>query len=351
MRQEKLEKLIRKYLKGQASLEEQQKVDKWYTSFDDTEVLMVGDPDNKEEIRKKMFSNIQSGLVVQRLRDHYAARRKRRRFIGTSVAAVLLLVLVATGVISRYYMKQSHFSAAGIVYVDRHTEAGQKRTMTLPDGSRVRLNAGSEIRFPEKFSKESRNVFLKGEAFFEVTKNPSKPFIVTSGQFTTSVLGTSFNVKYYPEEDQMQVTVASGKVNVTHEDNAVILEKNQRVVFSSADSAWIKRVVTAQDYIAWKDGWLVFQNEPLDEVMPALERWYGVKIVTKSIHENPKINKFLKVGLLKRRVTLKQQNQSLSAVLKALGHAGNFTYEMRNDSVMITISPQKFYLNKDLVTN
>jgi transmembrane sensor len=157
--------------------------------------------------------------------------------------------------------------------------SGKIQMVSLPDSSRVWLNASTTIRYPESF-KNNREIELEGEAYFEVMHDAKKPFAVETGDLQTTVLGTSFNIEAYPSAEKTTVSVITGKVKV--DDNSRELarltptgqleydKKNKTVNISTIDTSAIR---------AWKNGKLQFAGQTLTEIAATLERWYGVNIV------------------------------------------------------------------------
>ncbi len=153
--------------------------------------------------------------------------------------------------------------------------------LTLADGSKIAINSASEFEYPTEFSKEERRVKLKGEAFFDIAKNPEKPFIIEAGDLRIRVLGTSFNVRNYGNESLAEITVRSGRVEVTHKNGGFtkILEANDQLTF---DKKRLKVRDVSKDNnlnaLGWWSGKLVFTNEKTSRVKQAIERTYDVEL-------------------------------------------------------------------------
>ena len=156
--------------------------------------------------------------------------------------------------------------------------SGKNRVeVVLPDSSRVWLNAGSTLTYAAVFEASERLVKLEGEAFFEVRRNPRRPFRVESGPATTRVLGTSFNLRAYPADRAVELTVATGKVSFAGEQGAVaVVTPGQGAVLEKQTNRLITVRVPDENAWAWQSGRLRFAGQPLREVLPALERYYGV---------------------------------------------------------------------------
>jgi len=181
-------------------------------------------------------------------------------------------------------------------------------TVDLPDGSRVFLNQGSEISYPESFGQE-RSVKLKGEGFFEVMSDPASPFIVYSGQVAVTVLGTSFNVKEGASEEEVEVLVESGKVRMSMEEQGSYLTLEPGDMGQASEGNLQTIQTFDPNYLSWKTRNFKFVNNALNEVLPVLERSYHIKI------------HYQKVDTGELRITSSYQEQSADAILETIAAA------------------------------
>lgn len=156
------------------------------------------------------------------------------------------------------------------------TPRGKDYELVLSDGTVVLLNADSKITFPTRFTGNCRTVKLVGEAYFKVSKNKHRPFIVETGNLYTKVLGTEFNLKAYPHSD-VNVTLIKGSVAVNAEGKEVMLKPGENAEYSENKDIEVTTVDT-EGYIQWKDGYFYFDNVPLIDVVRDLGRWYNVNI-------------------------------------------------------------------------
>jgi transmembrane sensor len=185
--------------------------------------------------------------------------------------AASIILLIGMALLAKYYL----FPYAGMEVVD----AGNGQiTVMLPDSSRVWLNKGSKLVYNKEFDGEARNVELIGEAFFEVHHDPGRPFTISTDKALTQVLGTSFNLRAYPTEPTVELTVATGKVSFRfkNKDEGVILTKGFAATLNTQKNDIKKTEATEENAWAWKTGKLKFQDKPLREVLVDLERYYGV---------------------------------------------------------------------------
>jgi ferric-dicitrate binding protein FerR (iron transport regulator) len=155
---------------------------------------------------------------------------------------------------------------------------GGEYQLTLSDGTKVWLNSESELSYPVCFRGKERIIYLKGEAFFKVTKNKEKPFIVISDRQKVKVYGTSFNVKDYENEDFVQTTLTEGSVKVYNKklNLSSFIKPGEQAVLSK-NKLNVRKVNIGQ-YVSWKDGEFIFQHEKLENIMKKISRWYDVDI-------------------------------------------------------------------------
>lgn len=174
-------------------------------------------------------------------------------------------------------------TSAAIVYNTITTPYGGQYQVTLQDGTKVWLNAGSSLRFPAAFSGDHRNVTLTGEAYFEVAKDKARPFFVTVGAgaatpLTVKVLGTHFNINAYPEEQQHTVTLVEGAVKVDYGAANALLAPGREAVLDKVSGRLQTAATDTESAIAWKNGYFIFDNEKVESIMRQISRWYDVKI-------------------------------------------------------------------------
>lgn len=166
---------------------------------------------------------------------------------------------------------------SGELYHVMMTPRGGEYSIVLADSTKVYLNAGTELRYPLCFSGERREVYLKGEAYFEVKRDEERPFVVHAGGADVTVYGTCFNVNNYAQ-DRVETVLVEGKVGMSDGREEVRLAPGQKGTFA-ADKPGIRvEEVEVYAYVAWKDGNFVFDNERLEEIMEELARWYNVEV-------------------------------------------------------------------------
>ena len=148
--------------------------------------------------------------------------------------------------------------------------------VVLYDGSLVWLNAGSELRYPNTFVENQRVVYLKGEAYFEVSKNKEKPFLVQVDDMSVKVYGTEFNVNTY---NNIETVLVTGSVSMNQGGKEVLLKPNQKGVFDQVSGKITVEDVDVLAYVSWKNGDFIFRNESLNSIMDKLSRWYGLEVL------------------------------------------------------------------------
>lgn len=217
-----------------------------------------------------------------------------------------------------------------VVIIEKQNPNGQKSTLKLEDGTIIRLNAGSKLSYQKEFASHERRVILEGEAFFEVMRDETRPFIVETKNLTTTVLGTSFNVKAYQKERNCSVAVVSGKVKVTMRDDSnvsgsqyILLNKNQMATYNLSDNSITKKESISNGVFAWKDNIIDFTRADFKYVISTLKRWYGVDFIIESN------NSFA------GRFNAKYNNETLDMVLEGLKGEYNFEYKIEGKSVYI----------------
>lgn len=203
---------------------------------------------------------------------------------------------------------------------------GHEYMLVLNDGTKVWMNSKSELSYPVAFGTSVRRVRLSGEAYFEVARDSARPFVVEVAQgFEVKVLGTHFNIKAYDTDDSYETTLVEGKVQVTREGCAnVVLSPSEQMVIGR-DGGHEVRVVNTDYYIAWHEGWFYFNDEPLEQVLNMIGRWYDIDF------------QFQEEGLKEIAVTGKLKRfENLSVILNMLERITGSRLDLKNR--MITVS-------------
>ena len=199
---------------------------------------------------------------------------------------------------------------------------GGENTVILADGTTVHLNAGSKLTYPVRFAGKRRVVALEGEAYFDVVKDETRPFIVQTHLGEVTVLGTAFNINAYTDAS-VYTTLVHGKVQFSSSSiGTIILSPGEQAVVSANGSE--KRMVDLDEYVGWVDGRYVFNNRPLGEIMQTFERWYDIQVY----YETPHLRDITYSGSLKRYGTI-------NSFLDALELTGDLTYKISGRNILI----------------
>ncbi len=224
-----------------------------------------------------------------------------------------------------------------VVFIDRQLEEGASEIkynkveiprggeyqIVLGDGTRVYLNAQTELRFPESFaSSEQRLVYLSGEAYFEVTKNPSKPFVVQCKDYAVKVLGTSFNVNSYEGDETSKTTLATGKVEIDMDGKQTILNPGQQAIIKNGEVN--VKEVDVEVYTTWMFDNFRFQSESIQEIMTKLSRWYAIDV----FYMNESVRNYHFTGYLPRYA-------KIADVLELLSLTTNIKFDVEGKTVIV----------------
>ncbi|MCG6190716.1 FecR family protein [Maribellus maritimus] len=274
----------------------------WQESQDETVNLQF------EQIKKEINrSQFKSGLT---------------RLLTTisKAAAVLFIPLLAATLF--YYFSQQEPSN----FLTLYTQKGEVTNIILPDSTKVWLNVDTKLSYPADFGAKSRKLKLTGEAYFEVTKNKRLPFEVTSGDITTTALGTQFLVSAYPEVKVIKSSLLEGSVEIEISDdkNRKILAPGQQLIFDKQNASVSIGNFNENYELSWKNKELVFQLTPFDDVINELEKWYDIKILYDQ--------ESFKTETLTVRF---EKYETLENVLKVMSKVNEFNYSIENKQIKI----------------
>lgn len=202
---------------------------------------------------------------------------RARKILVSSLKYAAAVVLLAVTAVTSWYLTREEYS--NIAMIEDYTATGERKTVILPDGTQVQVNSSTVLIYPERFTGDSRTVFLQGEAMFDVVKNDRQPFTVRSGAVAVTALGTEFNVSAYSEEENVKATLLEGKVRVEcggENGNTYILAPGEQVLYSKGSGISSKNTVETDDVMAWTDGIMVFRGATIEDVLKTLHRKFGV---------------------------------------------------------------------------
>ncbi len=331
--------LIKKYLDGQCSPEELKQVrailkkddaqelfdqiwnEEWAHQIDPQQNSAPSQQQQrwKQMLDQRIFDD--ASVPTHTIRPFY----QRSQFWRYAAVWLVLILGVAFWQIS---LKKETAVEQVVAFSEMQNPKGQRTQIILPDSSIVYLGAMSKIRFAKKFASNIREVALEGEAFFEVTKNPKKPFVIRTGNISTQVLGTSFKIDAFAGQP-IKVLVSTGKVRVDRHVNHQIqpiamLLPGEMVTWNESTSKKVLANVAVTDVKGWKDGKLHFDETKLADITQILERWYNVEI---SIVNPSLANRLIKVNLT--------TNISIAKIMDILSMAGGFRYQINGKHIII----------------
>lgn len=257
-----------------------------YLQGDVSELYLVAlEGFSKDALEKKISLTEQaSDQILNNIHQRIIKPPPRKVFPLWSLLVKIAVAASVTAIFSAGYIfrKQLDSWLNPVTYQETVALNGEIKLITLPDGTTICLNAGSRLKYPDKFKENTREVTLTGEAFFKVAHDSSKPFIIHSGKIKTTVLGTSFNVKAYTEDKSVKITVVSGKVGVvptTSRHPAVLLTSNMQMVYNKTSQTLLtEKIDDASSVISWQQGKLQYHNTPLFDVLADVQRKYNVEI-------------------------------------------------------------------------
>ncbi len=319
------EKDLIKFIKGDASPDEKKIVVEWI---------------KKDSKHQKQFNLLKAEYVASNLdslsdidvnaqyQRFHSKRTKKKRYYYTAIAASIVVPFMMWYMFTSFPGNDSVVDTIEILNTTTKyvaTSHGGYKTVVLPDGSTIVLNANSSLTYPITFTDSIRKVTLIGEAFFDIKRDVTKPFIVTTDHINIRVLGTSFNVKSYPKDEKVETTLVTGKVEVFQQqkEKPIVLEPSQRAIFDKEKSNIKVDRVDSKNIVAWQEGKLIFDKTPLKQVVLDLNRKYNVEFTIKSD------------SLLQYKYTGEFDNLTLKEVLELIKMSSPINYKYVNNKVML----------------
>ena len=338
----RIEEIIFNYLNGTASANDVERLRVWLSSEENKKIFEAVSAhwrSSRVEVKSpdvdKAYDKLMEKINKGKGDKVYSIHQPQKPFAssGTQIlryAAIFILLFSISGLLL-YHLTftettQNHVET---ILFTKQSPKGQKLTTWLPDGSKVILNSGSSIKYIFPFTGSARVVQLEGEAFFEVEKDPAKPFIVKANGISTTALGTSFNVKCLSDHS-LEVSLLTGKVKVKKEGSKqfVVLRPGKSATVNNNGDMEVKDFNYLQN-IGWKDGILYFNNNSFQDVIQKLENWYDVKFIGAQ-----KI-----ISSSRYKGTFK--NEMLEDVLRGLSFVYGFEYKIQKDTVIIDVKPKQ----------
>jgi ferric-dicitrate binding protein FerR (iron transport regulator) len=275
------------------------------------------DPD---EALQKILDKINKDKSISKSKHLFFPRLKQL------AAAAVIILMIGIGIFSY----QHFFLQNPVALIEKYNGTGTRSMLTLSDGTQIWLNADSKISYPKIFHSESREVYLKGEAFFKVASDTAKPFYIHLSNASIKVLGTSFNVKAYSNEERIQTSVVSGKVafmprvpNSSVYADTLLLTKSNKVTYAIPSGEILTETTNTLDDKEWINGRLIYKSETLETISKELERNFGKKVSIK----NPK--------LAQHRFTATFDEPSLNEIMYYLSLTNQFKYSITDSTLVI----------------
>lgn len=318
--------LIIKELSGENSVEEQEKLRIWLTKdLENQQIFDSYEATWDEMDRVKGKSSREVDMEWERLEksidfESSSLKTKERSLYGNMYryAATLLIVVLAGFAV--YYFLNVQRSEQLVAEI-------QIQEVKLSEGSIVTINSRTKLTYPKRFEKNKREVELSGEAFFQVAKDPDRPFIINAGDIRIEVLGTSFNVKAYEDQEEIEVTVSTGKVavySIDNPDERVILVKGEKAIFYKSNTKIEIFINEDINFDSWKTKQIIFEDTPMPEVIRIINEIYksDLKLVGSQILDCP--------------VTTTFDNQSLESILNVLESTLDLSIVHKGNSIEIS---------------
>lgn len=310
--------ILHRYIAGDATQQEKEEVARW---------LDADKKNMKEFLAERKLYDISIWQQEQFPVVGEVSPIKKRwtlRTVAIGLSKIAAIFILAFTLAYTFLLDKSVTEPASMQTI--FVPPGQRAELTLTDGTKVWLNAKTTFTFPNKFTADGRNVTLDGEGYFDVTKDPQKPFIVKTKQYDIKVLGTEFNVTAYSASSSFETSLIRGAVEVSSSTSQakMTLQPNTRTY---VENGILKKGAIEHDtYFLWKEGLICFYDEPVDKMIEKLELYYDVKIDVQNKE------------LLRNRYSGKfRTKDGVEHVLKVLQLNNKFTYTKDNDLNLITI--------------
>ena len=307
----------------------------WKASSDNTRESIITEL-NLEKDWDRIASQINSKTPEEKRARilHFSKLRKRQQFFtGMLKVAALLLVAFTSAVITYQFAPQTvqDQEMAEPVFNEIATNAAERANVELGDGSKVMLNAASKLIIPERFSQDKREVQLQGQAFFDIKSDRQRPFYIKTEKAVIEVIGTSFDVRSYPDEEDMLVVVREGTVELRRmddPDNRLIVNEGYLGQVSKTNGRLaLEMIDDPLFYFGWMEGRLIFNNTPLSEVFRQIERWYDVQVKTDLSEED--------LSRLKFSADLK--TRSVHEVIEVIEMSMDIEVKIEGDKIFVSI--------------
>ena len=299
--------LLKHFHAGKYNTEISEAMDNVWEEMEEDEVSSLQHQQYREEAR----------LLLSRIRKP----EKRFSFIPYLRYVAIVAVILSIGWGGFRLIRSNQEKV--LTYTEVHVKNGEHKRIILPDGTSVTLNAGSYLRYPREFITDVRRIEMNGEAFFEVTRDEEKPFLIHTKDADVKVLGTSFNVKAFDMDEQLTVSVQTGKVQVDLPEAMMRLLPDEQFVMDKTKGEFQKRNEDARLSTVWIKGGLYFNRTPIRTVVNELVRMYNRTI------------EFAPGAEYNDYIYGERDNKSLEAVLKSIQYSTDIKYRIENDKIVL----------------
>lgn len=308
--------LLYKFFKGTTTVSEEIEIKRWIEKTEENKIVFFQE--------RKLYDSIL--LNEKALQSNHIRVKQEKLFAwGTFVnVAAVLLFLITTGLLINNHFKNMDRSN------ELHTlivPPGQRINLILADNSSIWLNANTTFKYPAEFSKKQREVYLDGEAYFDVSAHEKSPFIVYTPQGGVKVTGTTFNLSAYSKQNKFETSLFEGKVSVylnNSEDEVITIKPRQRTIIQNGKLK-VEKIEDCDEFL-WRKGLIAFNNKKLEEILSVLEQYFDseIKIETTSLPNNTYTGKF-------------RQADGIDYALRVLQRSIKFKYERDNEDQIIYI--------------
>jgi ferric-dicitrate binding protein FerR (iron transport regulator) len=271
-----------------------------------------------------MFAKIQQETQLTNTSSS-SVKMSSRKWLRVA-AAILLPLIFCYGAYRYLWDNQAETTSETLIVF---AEPGEKSHLTLPDGSRVWLNSGSVLTYHNNYNQKDRCLELNGEAYFEVTPNANKVFVVQCMDMKIEVLGTSFNIKAYDGDAVISTVLTEGKVKVTLPCQTLVMQPNERVVYNKTDKKYTSGIVKSSDFTDWRKNKLRFENETLQDIAVTIARIHNINY------------RFEEEGIKDLRFTGSVDNTNVKSVLDAIILTAPIDYYVKDGVIVFHQDNQK----------
>ncbi len=320
-----MDELLNRYLNGTATPQETQQVEMWLNHYGNPDSRWEQmDAESREQWLAGLFTDIQESASINTPK---VVPMPPRRHVWRTIAAVAAVFAIFFTAYLEWPVLQRSLHPVQLTVLS--VPKNEKKQIIIADGSTIRLNSGAKLEYPEEFNGKTREVYLSGEAYFDIRHDASKPFIIHTGRVITTVLGTAFNIKADNMLHTVVVTVTRGKVSVANEGQSLgVITPNQQISFNTVNHLHSQTDVDARLAIAWQVSDIHFNDITFAAAAAQLQQRFKVKIT----FANEKVKKCRFTGTAMRE-------EKLDKILKVICSFNHATYQTKADGSIVIDGP------------